>query len=77
VYFLALATYYDGTLAHDGAVDAETVAALRRLKNSGRPDSLCGSRSGIGSTPGAMRAASAGRGGCTGRPEMQTHLIDP
>jgi HAD superfamily hydrolase (TIGR01484 family) len=36
VYFLALATDYDGTLAHDGAVDAETVAALRRLKNSGR-----------------------------------------
>src|SRR5690606_19152673 len=36
VYFLALATDYDGTLAHDGVVDAETVAALRRLKNSGR-----------------------------------------
>ena len=29
--FLALATDYDGTLATDGAVDVETVAALRRL----------------------------------------------
>jgi len=31
VRFLALATDYDGTLATDGAVDRETVAALRRL----------------------------------------------
>jgi HAD superfamily hydrolase (TIGR01484 family) len=36
LYFLALATDYDGTLAHDGVVDPDTVAALRRLKNSGR-----------------------------------------
>jgi hydroxymethylpyrimidine pyrophosphatase-like HAD family hydrolase len=36
VYFLALATDYDGTLAHDGTVDAETLAALQRLKKSGR-----------------------------------------
>jgi HAD superfamily hydrolase (TIGR01484 family) len=36
LYFLALASDYDGTLAHDGVVDAETVAAIRRLKNSGR-----------------------------------------
>jgi HAD superfamily hydrolase (TIGR01484 family) len=36
VYFLALATDYDGTLAHDGVVDADTAAAIRRLKNSGR-----------------------------------------
>jgi HAD superfamily hydrolase (TIGR01484 family) len=36
LYFHALATDYDGTLAHDGVVDADTVAALRRLKNSGR-----------------------------------------
>ena len=34
--FLALATDYDGTLAHDGRVTPETVAALRRLKESGR-----------------------------------------
>ena len=36
LYFLALATDYDGTLAHDGMVDPDTVAAIRRLKNSGR-----------------------------------------
>src|SRR5207248_10223772 len=34
--FLALATDYDGTLATDGAVDPETVAALRRLAATGR-----------------------------------------
>jgi hydroxymethylpyrimidine pyrophosphatase-like HAD family hydrolase len=31
-----LATDYDGTLAHDGRMDAATVAALHRLKASGR-----------------------------------------
>src|SRR2546428_8467196 len=36
VRFLALATDYDGTLATDGAVDRETVAALRRLAANGR-----------------------------------------
>jgi HAD superfamily hydrolase (TIGR01484 family) len=36
VQYLALATDYDGTLATDGAVDRETVAALRRLAASGR-----------------------------------------
>ena len=34
--FLALATDYDGTLATDGAVDPETVVALRRLAAAGR-----------------------------------------
>ncbi len=34
--FLALATDYDGTLAHDGRVSAETLDALQRLKESGR-----------------------------------------
>ena len=34
--FAALATDYDGTIAHDGAVDEPTLAALRRLKASGR-----------------------------------------
>lgn len=34
--FHALATDYDGTIAHDGAVDGATVAALERLKKSGR-----------------------------------------
>src|SRR5437899_7437221 len=34
--FLALATDYDGTLATDGAVDPETVAALGRLAATGR-----------------------------------------
>ena len=36
MYFLALATDYDGTLAQDGVVDPDTVAAIRRLKNTGR-----------------------------------------
>jgi HAD superfamily hydrolase (TIGR01484 family) len=36
MYFMALATDYDGTIAHDGVVSEETVAALRRLKDTGR-----------------------------------------
>ena len=36
MYFLALATDYDGTIAHHGSVNAETVAALKRCKESGR-----------------------------------------
>jgi HAD superfamily hydrolase (TIGR01484 family) len=32
----ALATDYDGTLAHDSHVESETLAALVRLKDSGR-----------------------------------------
>src|SRR5215471_5467938 len=35
-FFRVLATDYDGTLAHDGALEARTVAALERLKASGR-----------------------------------------
>ena len=35
-YFKALATDYDGTIAHDGIVDAETLTALKRLKHAGR-----------------------------------------
>ncbi len=35
-YFKALATDYDGTVAHDGVVDDPTLAALERLKRSGR-----------------------------------------
>jgi HAD superfamily hydrolase (TIGR01484 family) len=34
--YLALVTDYDGTLAHDGAVDDNTVDSLRRLRQSGR-----------------------------------------
>ena len=34
--FHALATDYDGTIAHNGAVDDDTVAALERAKKSGR-----------------------------------------
>ncbi|HVJ91671.1 MAG TPA: HAD family hydrolase [Labilithrix sp.] len=34
--FKALATDYDGTLADDGKVSAETLVALRRLKKTGR-----------------------------------------
>jgi len=34
--FVALACDYDGTLAHDGRVNAATIAALERLRASGR-----------------------------------------
>src|SRR4051812_4525728 len=34
--YLALATDYDGTIAHDGVVDDATLDALRRLRESGR-----------------------------------------
>ncbi len=34
--YLCLATDYDGTIAHDGVVDAATLAALRRARDSGR-----------------------------------------
>ena len=33
--YLALATDYDGTVAHDGITDADTLAALRRARDSG------------------------------------------
>lgn len=36
MYFIALATDYDGTLAHDGIADQTTVDALRRFKETGR-----------------------------------------
>jgi haloacid dehalogenase-like hydrolase len=36
LYFLALATDYDGTLARDGGVDAATLEALERFKATGR-----------------------------------------
>lgn len=36
MYFTLLATDYDGTLAHDGVVDDNTVDALGRLRASGR-----------------------------------------
>ena len=36
MYFLALATGYDGTLAYDGIVAEATIAALRRFKATGR-----------------------------------------
>lgn len=36
MYFLTLATDYDGTLAHDGVVTAQTRAALQRFRASGR-----------------------------------------
>jgi hydroxymethylpyrimidine pyrophosphatase-like HAD family hydrolase len=35
-YFLALATDYDGTIAHHGVVDAPTLEALQRFKRTGR-----------------------------------------
>lgn len=35
MHYLALATDYDGTIAHDGIVDADTLAALRRAREAG------------------------------------------
>ena len=36
MHFLALAADYDGTIAHDSVVDDATVAALQRIKETGR-----------------------------------------
>jgi HAD superfamily hydrolase (TIGR01484 family) len=36
LYFLALAVDFDGTIAHDGRVDASTYDSLKRLKETGR-----------------------------------------
>jgi hypothetical protein len=36
MHFLALASDYDGTLAYSGVVRASTIAALEKLKDSGR-----------------------------------------
>jgi hypothetical protein len=36
MYFVALATDYDGTIAEDGVVAEATLSALRELKQSGR-----------------------------------------
>ncbi len=36
MYFLALASDYDGTLAHDSLVTDETLEAVRRIKETGR-----------------------------------------
>jgi HAD superfamily hydrolase (TIGR01484 family) len=36
MHYLALATDYDGTIAHDGRVDEDTVEALKRCRQSGR-----------------------------------------
>ena len=36
MHYLALATDYDGTIAHHGIVDAATLEALRRVRVSGR-----------------------------------------
>jgi HAD superfamily hydrolase (TIGR01484 family) len=36
MYFICLATDYDGTLAEDGAVGEQTIEALRAFKQSGR-----------------------------------------
>jgi hydroxymethylpyrimidine pyrophosphatase-like HAD family hydrolase len=36
MYFIALATDYDGTIAEDGVVADATLEALHELKHSGR-----------------------------------------
>lgn len=42
--FIALATDYDGTLAHDGKVSPQTTAALEKLRDSGRKLALVSGR---------------------------------
>ena len=41
MYFVALATDYDGTIAEDGVVAETTLEALRELKQSGRKTPSC------------------------------------
>ena len=36
MYFVAVALDYDGTVAHDGLVDEQTLAALEAVKKTGR-----------------------------------------
>ena len=36
MYFLALAADYDGTVAHNGIIDEQTIAALKEFKETGR-----------------------------------------
>lgn len=36
MYFMALATDYDGTIAHEGKVSKKTITALKQMKDSGR-----------------------------------------
>jgi HAD superfamily hydrolase (TIGR01484 family) len=36
MFFIALATDYDGTIAHNGLVGADTLAALERIRDTGR-----------------------------------------
>src|SRR5688572_3484988 len=36
MFFIALATDYDGTIAHDGVLDDPTREALERFKSTGR-----------------------------------------
>src|SRR5215510_5881286 len=36
MFFVALATDYDGTLARNGLADAQTIEALKKVRRSGR-----------------------------------------
>ena len=36
MHYIALATDYDGTIAHDGCVDEATIAALEKMRPGGR-----------------------------------------
>lgn len=44
MFFVAFAADYDGTLAVDGAVNELTVAALERIRRSGRRSFLVSGR---------------------------------
>ncbi len=45
MHYVVLATDYDGTIAHDGGIDAPTLGALERLRAGARRLILVTSRS--------------------------------
>jgi hypothetical protein len=59
--FAALATDYDGTLAHDGVVKPPTLEALRRLRDSGRKVLLVMGGDGTITHAGSGRTSRIGR----------------
>src|SRR3954471_22245687 len=82
--FKALATDYDGTIAHHGMVDPATVDALCRLKESGRKLLLVTGRelpdlSNVFSEVQMLHRTVAGNGALIYDPETEDHrlLADP
>lgn len=67
--YVVLATDYDGTIAHDGVVDAPTLAALEHLRPSGRKLILVTGRE--------LDCRSRKRGGGAGRPSTGSIRCPP